>query len=54
MEQMRVLGSFKNTFIGCLLLVASLSPVSAQVTAAISGKVVVPAGMGVGGAPVSP
>lgn len=52
MERMRVVGFFQTFVIGCGIL-ASLAPMSAQVTAAISGKVVDASGTGVTGATVT-
>ena len=53
MEQMRVIRFLNQALIASLALAASLAPLQAQVTAAISGRVVDPKGGGVGGATVT-
>ncbi len=53
MERMRILRLFQAFVISCCIVAVGLAPASAQVTAAISGKVVDASGSGVSGATVT-
>ncbi len=53
MEPMRVIRLVNYFLVACFLFAASLAPLSAQVTATISGRVLDPANIGIGGAVVT-
>lgn len=53
MEQMRVVRSIQHTLLGCFVFAVSLMPAAAQVTAAISGRIVDSSGNAVAGAMVT-